>query len=250
MNKDVITTAALPQQLSVLLNIWTDGQINMQKVTRWGIFQGKENFPIREQNDLQHLHGISMLARVLARGIKQYSKAENFDALLLLSAVLIHEEGEGLIHHDTCFPMKSEAKDLEEWSAFSASITGLPEDLQYLEQEAFLLQFAMKDYQSFPDNAQRIMANLRANKSHECHAFACLECFDYLLYVLEQKMQFDNDLIFIQVVRGQFAEMDRLSTCFPYFRNLFWTKETRLWFAEELRQKENRFPGKQGDSTE
>src|SRR3989338_2259237 len=99
--------------LEPIIEVWKNVQINLPEVIRWKKYT--EKWGGRKQNSLQHTESIVLLGITVLEKLKSYVKLDNS---LLISALAVHDIGEGEIKRDTAYVDKSQAGDLEEYLAF------------------------------------------------------------------------------------------------------------------------------------
>jgi hypothetical protein len=215
-----------------ILCVWLSGQVALPQVARWSKYH-KENGQkmTRLQNSLQHSYSIPLLGKIVCYKLRPYV---SLDEALLQNALLIHDHGEGEILRDTHYIDKNEEGDLEEYLAFVRCYSMLPKNLFEEFNEAFLLQFAMKNPLSFPEEARSLMTFLAIKCKSECLAFDAVERWDYVLYALEQFLVYDNTKILVQTMRHQAPHLDRLTKELPGFGEQIWTTSTRSCFSNLL----------------
>lgn len=226
-----------------VLDRWVEPQNKMAEIVRWKVYSHSNPAAIRAQNNLAHTYGITQLARQFC-GWMKYScwapQYPSFDGLLLLSAITHHDEGEGYTKVDHPKFKKRDEHDLAEYLAMCKVWKDLPEYVRRFEKESFLLQFCIKCPSCFPFEAQEVMQNLQRSKRNEALAFACLECYDYILYAIEQYQRLNNEMIMVQILRDQAVVMDQLCTSFFPFTH-FWTPPVRAWCYQALGLYEGQF---------
>ncbi len=204
------------------LDVWKSGQTQLPSVVRWSKYIDKDQ-GARKQDSLQHSYSLSVLGVLMLARLRRQGM---LDEVLVLTALLLHDHGEGEIGKDTLYVDKSTEGDLAEYLAFRARYGRLsPEEFTFVHR-AFLLQFALKDPPEFPEDARAIMRCLRLDHRADCLAFDALERWDYVLYALEQYAERGNEKILVQTLRNQLPKLDLLARDLPGFRQAVWTDET------------------------
>jgi hypothetical protein len=201
------------------LDIWKSGQEGLPTVQRWSKYVGKEQ-GVRAQDSLKHSYSLTVLGLIFLERMKHY---QPLDGEMLLSALLLHDHGEGEIGRDTLYVDKTAEGDLAEYQAFRKRFESLDQAEFDSFHRAFLLQFAAKDPPGFPDDAKKVMAALRIGRLPEVLAFEALERWDYVLYALEQYIERGNVKILVQVLRNQAYKLDRLCSDLYGLRQTVWT---------------------------
>ena len=221
--------------LRPLIAAWKAPQVGLPKVIRWAQYVADGN--VRRQNTLQHSLAITILGAIVIAQISAASAAE-LDGELLLTALAIHDEGEGELGRDTLWKDKSTEGDLAEYLAFRKRHEMLGPAWRSLHV-AFLLQFCLKNPSEFPEDAREIMEDLATTHRYEALAFEALEKWDYLLYAFEQYLERGNEKILAEVLRNHVPGFDRLATELPGFTAI-WTPELSAWASSFLKQHEGR----------
>ena len=178
---------------------WLFCQTKLKKVLRWSSYILYENGKsaryngIRRQNVAEHtiskLLAFSMILPLLKNIFKK-----NVDFDLLWSCIVCHDFGEGLrkSKYDIIASNKKDCHDLEEYLLVEGLLN--ESDLQNEEirdnfEKAFLLQFVLTSYESFPAKAQEILKSMRQNKVEKNTAilFQILEKWEYHFYAWENR---------------------------------------------------------------
>ncbi|MFA6354763.1 MAG: hypothetical protein WCX12_03725 [Candidatus Paceibacterota bacterium] len=241
-------TEALPTSLSLapfqqITESWLSIQTRLSSVIRWDKYIEGDG-GVRIQNSCQHSLSISLLGIQMMTQISPYAI---FDRNLVLSALIIHDFGEGEMGRDTVFIDKSGVGDLEEYSAFLKVFSKLPPDQFYFFHRAFLLQFALDVPKIFPHDAKEIMKELARNERVEALVFRAVEIWDYLLYAFEQYTERGNVRILVQTLRHQIRRLDYLARSLPGFRKEIWKKEIRDWCVRFVDSYEGQFIEAKGE---
>jgi hypothetical protein len=158
----------------------------------------------------------------------------DLDEALVLSALALHDVGEGEVGSDTLYIDKTKHGDVNEYLAFRNLYREMKPGVLFSLKKAFLLQFCLSDYSEFPEEAQRIMDSLKKEKKFEALAFEAIERLDYILYAVEQ-WENGNQKILVQTLRHQLEKIDSLAESLPGFKKV-WTKKISVWsenFLEE-----------------
>ena len=219
--------------LRPLIAAWQAPQVGLPEVVRWAQYVADGN--VRHQNTLQHSLAITILGAMVIAQIRAASAAE-LDGELLLTALAIHDEGEGDLGQDTLWKDKSAKGDLAEYLAFRKRYEMLGPAWRSLHA-AFLLQFCLKNPECFPEDAREIMERLSATHRYEALAFEAIENWDYLLYSFEQYLERGNEKILVQVFRNQAPILNRLAAELPGFAAI-WTPELSAWSKNFLARRE------------
>ncbi len=210
-----------------LVDVWRSGQIALPQVQRWSKYvHDTETNGTRSQDALQHSYSLVTLGIIFLRLMRPY--LEGLDAELVLTALHVHDHGEGELGVDTCYIDKTEEGDLNEYLAFLKRYSRLSDAGTFDHfHRAFLLQFARKNPKSFPPFARAAMKNLRQNYPQEMLAFEALERWDCLLFPLEQFAERGNAKVLVQVLRNQLPHLDRLAQELKGFGIVIWTPAIR-----------------------
>ncbi len=214
-----------PQEIYQLIDAWKSPQVKLPEVVRWKKYIDKDE-GTRPQNTLQHSHSIVLLGSIVLEKLRPYV---DIDGRFVLTALNVHDIGEGEVGMDTLYFDKNVSADLQEYVGFRKlyEILGQPV-FDYLNK-AFLLQFALKNPPEFPEDARKVMDVLSKENKLECLIFEALERFDYILYAMEQYLEKGNRKIAVQTLRNQIPHLDRLSGEIPGFRETVWTNEISEW---------------------
>lgn len=206
------------------LEIWTLAQTMLREQIRWKRFL-KIDPEIRKQDVLQHTYAFSLFMTMVLQRIEEKTKL-GLDALLLLTACLIHDWGEGELKNETEWVFKTESHDVAEYRSFCKRFRTL-ESSQFMSfRRAFLLQFVYsQSVSAFPLEAQMIMADLRENRSHEAKLFRIMEPLDYFMFGLEHAA-LANLRVLRELVDSHLAFLDEEVRNFTP-AVLLWTPELR-----------------------
>ncbi|MFZ1720722.1 MAG: hypothetical protein WAU28_05285 [Candidatus Moraniibacteriota bacterium] len=169
------------------------------------------------------------------------------DESLLLTALLIHDHGEGEIKKDTLYIDKTVEGDVNEYIAFQKRYSSLDAGLYRDFERAFLLQFSLKNSTAFPESARSIMNNLAVQNRNECLVFDIIERLDYILYAFEQYVDRGNVKILVQTLRHQMSHLDRLSVDVTGFGEVIWTQDVRESFQVFLQKHEGQWVEQKGE---
>ena len=210
-----------------IIDVIKSGQVGLSTVIRWSKYDKEEGGGVRIQNSLQHSYSIALLGKMLIHKLRDYV---TLDEPLLITALLVHDHGEGEINKDTHYIDKSVDGDLDEYLAFTQRYSALGKSQFEEFQKAFLLQFALKNPSCFPEQSRKIMEQLEQHKLLECNAFDAVERWDYLLYAIEQFEERGNKKVLVQTLRNQIPHLNRLAeVALPGFGAEIWTTQMRLW---------------------
>jgi 5'-deoxynucleotidase YfbR-like HD superfamily hydrolase len=204
--------------------IWRLSQIILRKQIRWKRFL-KVSPGIRKQNVLQHTMSFSLFMTYALNKLRDYAE---FDALLVLTACLIHDWGEGELAREIEVVDKSPDHDVQEYLAFCKRFQSLPKrDFEFF-QRAFLLQFVFFERADlFPREAQFILTELSETHKYEARLFKVMEPLDYLMFALEQRKRRQNFRVINDVIQRNLADFDRAAQEIPCFEEVIWTPKTR-----------------------
>ena len=218
----------LPTDVRVLIDLWESPQRKLPKVIRWKKYLA-EKPGVRKQNSLQHSHSITMLGIMMVGLLRPFIKLNEG---ILISALAVHDVGEGEIGEDTHYIDKSVSGDLREYRAFRETYGVLDKAAFKNLHHAFLLQFARKNPKEFPDDARAIMTTLYRKYKFEAIAFDAIERWDYVLFAIEQYLRRENRKVLVQTLRNQAPHLDRLANELPGFGETVWTNTLSAWCAE------------------
>jgi 5'-deoxynucleotidase YfbR-like HD superfamily hydrolase len=210
-----------------IIDAWKSPQVKLQGVVRWRKYLNKA----RRQNTLQHSHSITLLGIMVLAELRSFI---DLDEALVLSALALHDVGEGEVGSDTLYIDKTKHGDVNEYLAFRNLYREMKPGVLFSLKKAFLLQFCLSDYSEFPEEAQRIMDSLKKEKKFEALAFEAIERLDYILYAVEQ-WENGNQKILVQTLRHQLEKIDSLAENLPGFRKI-WTKKISVWSENFLEQ--------------
>lgn len=228
-----------------IIDVWKSGQISLPGVIRWSKYSNTEkDGGARVQNSLQHSYSLTILGRVITHKLKPYV---SIDESLLMTALLVHDHGEGEIQKDTLYIDKTVKGDVDEYIAFQKRYGSLGVDLYAEFERAFLLQFALKDSSAFPVSARDIMKDISSQNRNECLMFDGVERIDYLLYAVEQYMDRSNEKILVQTLRHQVSHLDRLAGELTGFGEAIWTQDLRKSLQDFLGRYEGQWIEQKGE---
>jgi hypothetical protein len=170
------------------------------------------------------------------------------DRGLLMTALAVHDLGEGETGKDTLYIDKSIEGDLEEYQAFLRryKLSKKGPMFNYLHR-AFLLQFALANPQNFPLSARALMSGIAITNRLEAMVFDVVERWDYVLYAVEQYYERGNEKILVQTLRHQIPHLNRLSNELPGFGEKIWTKEISIWATELLKDCDGKYEEQKGE---
>lgn len=223
-----------------VIDVWKSGQVLLPEVIRWSKYVNAEDSKVRKQNSLQHSHSISVFATIFLTKTRSYLI---LDEELVKDAVHNHDHGEGELKFDTLYIDKTEQGDLDEYLAFAKRFSNLEDqDLFFEFQRPFLLQFALKNPEIFPEDARKIMSELAFYREKECKAFDAIERLDYLLFAFEQYNEVGDEVILVQTLRGQIPHLNNLADNGGIaLDQTFWTPEFRAWCENFVAEREGQF---------
>lgn len=210
--------------LGPLLEIWTDTQIGLGEVIRFGTHI-EDDSTLRRQTTLEHKISVLVITTLLLPRLRNHIP---IDESLIIRGFTLHDVGEGILKRDVVWVHKSDEKDLEEYLAFSDHTKHL-RGIEYEEsQRAFLLQFASKNPQCFPAHARQIMTKLWGENKYEVLVFAALEAYDYLFYGFEDLKKTGRVVLLTRILRNQIPRLNEFATLIPGFRTI-WTEKLQRW---------------------
>lgn len=219
-----------------LLASWLEAQGNEEpmpgEIIRFWSF-AEQNPRLRRQSVAMHVEGMKHLAGHIGNTLRQQESLE-LDLALLIRAFSVHDQGEILLGRDIRWSKKQAHHDVEEYVAFMEWLVKqeTSRNLKKQLEEAFLLQFAINDFLSFPKPAQAIMKRLMGSNLLEAQLFATIETFEYVLYAMECFLYHEDYTILTSVLRNQIPRLNDFSQKIPAFGGHFWTPE----IAEECRR--------------
>jgi len=240
-----MNTNGIPPCWLPVIKVWKSAQVRLPKVLRWSKYIGRDE-GVRPQNNLEHSFSIALLGTLV---IEQLRLHVALDEGLLITALCIHDVGEGEIGQDTLYIDKSNDQDLREYNAFCALYRGLPDPVFDHFHRAFLLQFALKRQSGFPADAVRILHELAERKYFEALAFEAIERWDYLLYAAEQYSELGNEKILVQVLRHQLSHLNRLSKELPGFGEIIWSRSTAEGYEAFLESRKGMWIEQKGENS-
>jgi 5'-deoxynucleotidase YfbR-like HD superfamily hydrolase len=207
-------------------------QIIFKGVYRWSRL-GKG---VRRQDVLQHSYSITILARIIVEKLSYYL---DLDKDLITTAFLVHDHGEGELKRDICQGNKNKNgndDDLREYFAFIKRYEQLEPEVFHVFHRAFLLQFCVKDYDGFPEEAVEIMDELILTNYFEALTFRAVELMEYLLYVMEQDKKGNRPGLLLEIHDSNFPELEGIMKNLPGFYEEIWTEEVSSFFEAYLRK--------------
>lgn len=228
------------QLVPPLRRVWTNIQVSLSGLIRWEENYLKKGHPVREQSDSEHSHAMTMFAAAVMCLFRPQRSARNWDQALMLTAVTLHDTGEGLksvaekSERDIPATRKTDEHDLVEYLAFCEEYRVFPPEVFDAFERAFLLQFALKDHVIFPEHARQVMTDLRLDRFEECWLFMAIEKWDYLLFALEQLEERGISLCCYNVIDNCIPHFEAVSKNLPGFREYFWSEEIEAWCREFL----------------
>ena len=190
---------------------------------------------VRQQDVLQHSYSITILAKII---IEKLNFSLGLDEDLIITAFLVHDHGEGELKRDICSGYKNKKgndDDLQEYFAFVKRYKALDPEIFYVFHRAFLLQFCLKDRSGFPDDAIKIMDDLRNINYFEALLFRGIELVEYLLYAMEQDKKGNRPGFLLEVYKSCLPEIEEISAKLPGFSEEVWTDEVSAFFEAYLR---------------
>lgn len=223
----------IPSIIRELIPVWREPQIQLPKVVRWSRWNNEGG--VRTQNTLEHTHSIVLLGTIILPQLVPHGGVK--DLTLLLTALLVHDHGEGELQRDVLYNNKTVKGDVEEYLAFVRRSETLPPVAWNHLHKAFLLQFALKDradFLAFPLEAQVILEHLADEHEEDALIFTALEHFDYFLYAVEQLQDHGHEALMRHVVNNQLPHLRRFAKEIPGFAAVVWTPEIDTWAKQFL----------------
>lgn len=163
-----------------------------------------------------------MYLRFLELGVR-------LDAFLFLTAIKLHDQGEGILNRDVQLPVKRLQHDIDEYIAFVEHYGGLHAFDVF--HQAYLLQHCLapdEDIEQFSGAAPEIMRFLRVRKRVEALTFRALENLDYFWYAVEQYVLLGNANVMANVVLHNASKLDALVKELPAV-GVYWSPEYIRW---------------------
>ncbi len=224
--------------ISEFYPLWVSSQVPLYEVKRWGTYLNDKKYgsKMRKQSTLEHIHSFCIFAdAALIQMMPYFPKVmiAPLDQVLLMRSFRIHDHGEGLMKRDIPELLKDGNHDLEEYVAFMEHIKGQPQIVQKEFQYAFLLQFALDNPPSFPDEAREIMKRISKRHYFEAMSFKALERFEYSFYAYEMKDK--NPNILPEVIERQFPHYQMYKDQLPGFEEVLFTEPVRKWMLSLIR---------------
>lgn len=216
----------MPGLWSPLIDVWRSAQISLPSVRCWPSFDPEKNGGIRIQDLLQHSYSLVLLGRIFVSLLRPHLA---LDEELLLTALLLHDQGKAENGFDTPRPSKSDWTERREYALFFERYGLFPEPIKTALQRAFLLQSALMMTERFPEDARTILNDLRISRPMEILAFDAIERWDFVLYALEQYRERKNDIVLTRVLQHHAGRLDELVNLLPGFGETIWTSEIRAW---------------------
>lgn len=216
-----------------LYPLWLSSQTDLNDVIRWSHCLDDEN-KMRRQSTMAHTVSVCLVIQVAIMLLKKHNP--DLDVALLQRAFQFHDISEGLLKRDIMYHHKVDNDDVNEFFAFEEQISGLPTDIRYQLIEAFLLQFAEKNSEAFPERARHIMTKLWDEKRIECLCFAALESWEYHFYAHEMEESESHEYLLTWVLRKQTHRLQEYAKSIPGFREEIFTlehEEFALSYLEE-----------------
>ncbi len=215
----------VPAVLLPHLDAWLTPQVGLDEVPRWKKYIDKDQ-GVRLQNSLQHSLSITILGSMMMARLRPYG---NIDSGFVVISLALHDVGEGILKKDTLYIDKTAEQDLNEYLAFRRHYEPLGNPVFPVLNEAFLLQFARKSPDIFPEDARQVMTHLAKYYLPEALMFDAVERWDYVLYAIEQYHKRGNEKILVQVLRTQAPLLDQLAKEISGFGEEIWTQEIGSW---------------------
>lgn len=185
-------------------DVWVSSQLGLPAVTRWSKYVDAGR--TRKQDSLQYSYGVAVLRKIFVERMRPYPK---LGGELIVTALLLHDHGEGELGRDTLSVDKTDRGDLDEHFAFRKRLG--PERLEAFGalHAARLLQFVSRSRDGLPEDARRVVDAPAAAKRWEAQAFDALERWGFLLFAPEQYLERGNEVILTRVLRNRAPKLDR-----------------------------------------
>ncbi len=226
----------LPVALFTLVEAWARPQSTLPKVIRWKKYQKRGT---RRQDTLQHSFSIALFAIWLFPQLRRYVK---FDEYFVLSALILHDIGEGELGNDTLYMDKTHSGDDVEASAFLARYRDI---FGEITTAAYLLQYAGKA--THMPTHTKMLELLEKQFPTERLVFEAVERFDYLLYAFEQYFTRQKAKILVHVLRNQWPKLEDLAVKIPGLAETLWMHEIGAWRESFLKQHEGKWIEQKGE---
>ncbi len=211
-----------------LFPLWYSLQTDLFEIKRWSRYV-ERNENLRVQSVLHHQYSVISVVDVVLPVLKKY--IPDLDELLVLRAYLIHDQPEGFSKRkfDCLSTQKTQEKDLEEYLLFVKYYSHFSKDIYEIKEYAYLLQYALKENDLFPQDARVVMNNIVKNHIIEAMVFEVLESWEYIFYAYESFIYQGDDYILTQVLRRQMPSLQKYALVIRGFREEIFTKEFEKW---------------------
>lgn len=229
-------------QLERISQFLTTTLNGMEAVKRWKKYVENGATP---ENDLQHTFTASLLALLIIETIREGTPGYDFDAYLVIKAVLIHDIGE-IYEQDTLYIDKSIDGDIREIEAFCHHYRDFDAPLAEALLHGFLLQFVgktitLQDAERLSPQVWEKMAVLRQGGWREALIFEAVERYGYILYAYEQFRLKGDIMILVHVLRHQQAHLQRLAQTLPAFGEKFYPQSLDKQISDLLAQVQDQY---------
>ena len=118
---------------------------------------------------------------------------------------------------------------MEEYLLFVKYYSHFSKDIYEIKEYAYLLQYALKENDLFPQDARVVMNNIVKNHLIEAMVFEVLESWEYIFYAYESFIYQGDDYILTQVLRRQMPSLQKYALVIRGFREEIFTKEFEKW---------------------
>jgi len=154
---------------------------------------------------------------------------------LLLRAFKVHDLGEVLTKRDVLVQNKIDHLDLEEYLVFVDAFSHLRKEVFYQFKLAFLLQFARKNPNCFPEDTRIAMKYLTENFMYEAIVFEALESWEYIFYPLKAFQNGTDKLLLTRFLKNQIPRLQKFAEELPGFREEVFTRKFETWAVSHIR---------------
>jgi len=221
-----------------LFPIWKLSQIDLSKTIRWKEHL-KGNPEMRRQSVLDHTLSFSIVSTIALMLMQPYKK---LNEALLQKAFLIHDLPEGILRRDINAQKKQDEDDRDEFLAFEDKFRHLPDDAYIELRKAYLLQFARRNPDCFPEHARAVMEDIVEKNFYEAVAFEALEKWEYIFYALETSQDQTHPYLFTKVLCDNLPQLQEYAEILPGFREAVFTHEFEGYIKKYLEVNRHTIP--------
>jgi hypothetical protein len=221
--------------MAKLFPVWLSIQTELSEVIRWGRHRAS-NPKLRVQSTDKHALSFIIVSKIALLHLDKYY-GRHYDTFLLSTTIDLHDLPEGFLKRDITLREKVEQNDVDEYKAFKQKFQHLsPAVYEYLEY-AYLIQFALKDSGLFPEDARKVMTEIRKDHMREAMLFRALEGWEYIFYAYEAYLDHKDAYILYDVVESQLKKLQHAARDIAGFRLEIFTKEFEDWCLEVIEKK-------------